>query len=66
MVALRPGSPEEPEAILKHAAGRLATFKVPTQVIFIEDELPRTATGKVLKRQLRDRFAGVSAPSRTS
>jgi len=66
VVALRPGSPEEPDAMLKHAAGRLATFKVPTQVIFIEGELPRTATGKVLKRQLRDRFAGDSGLSRTS
>jgi long-chain acyl-CoA synthetase len=60
VVRLRPGSPSEPAAILTHAAGRLAAFKVPTQVIFIDDELPRTATGKVLKRQLRDRFADAS------
>jgi acyl-coenzyme A synthetase/AMP-(fatty) acid ligase len=39
---------------------------LPTQVIFIDGELPRTATGKVLKRQLRDRFTGVSARSRAS
>jgi acyl-CoA synthetase (AMP-forming)/AMP-acid ligase II len=66
VVAFRPGSPQEPEALLKHAAGRLATFKVPTQVIFIEGELPRTATGKVLKRQLRDQFADVLGRSRTA
>jgi fatty-acyl-CoA synthase len=29
----------------------LATFKVPRDVVFVP-ELPRTATGKVLKRQL--------------
>lgn len=66
VVALRHGSPQEPAAILQHAAGRLATFKIPTQVIFIDDELPRTATGKVLKRQLRERFADASGRSRTS
>jgi long-chain acyl-CoA synthetase len=63
LVALRPGSAEDPEALLKHAASRLAAFKVPSQVIFIDDEIPRTATGKVLKRQLRDRFAGVPGRS---
>jgi len=34
----------------------LARFKVPRDVLFI-DELPRTPTGKVLKRELRDRHA---------
>ncbi len=33
--------------------GKVARFKIPTRVIFV-DELPRNATGKVLKRTLRD------------
>lgn len=44
------------EAILiEHARGRLAAFKVPKRVIFV-DELPRNASGKILKRVLKDRF----------
>ena len=32
--------------------GKVARFKIPTRVVFV-DELPRNATGKVLKRELR-------------
>jgi fatty-acyl-CoA synthase len=37
-----------------HVKGNLARYKVPREVIFI-DELPRNATGKVLKRELAAR-----------
>jgi fatty-acyl-CoA synthase len=40
------------EAIKTAVRDRLARYKVPRDVIFM-DELPRTATGKVLKRELR-------------
>ena len=43
--------------ILESLAGRLARFKIPTAIRLVEDDLPRTATGKVLKRELRERFA---------
>ena len=36
------------------AAEKLARFKVPSQVFLRAEPLPRTATGKVLKRDLRD------------
>lgn len=42
-------------AVIAHCLGKLAKFKVPQSVAFI-DALPRNATGKVLKRTLRDRF----------
>ena len=45
----------------EHVAGRLARFKVPTRIHFVTEPLPRTATGKVLKRDLRDRFSPVSS-----
>jgi fatty-acyl-CoA synthase len=41
---------------------RMAGFKRPRSISFIDDtEMPRTATGKILHRHLRDRFAPVAA-----
>jgi fatty-acyl-CoA synthase len=34
-----------------HVKANLARFKVPREIVFV-DELPRNATGKVLKREL--------------
>ncbi|MFE7396862.1 acyl-CoA synthetase [Streptomyces sp. NPDC057557] len=42
--------------LIDHARERLAHFKAPKKVLFVE-ELPRNASGKILKRELRDRFA---------
>ncbi|WP_053846866.1 acyl-CoA synthetase [Streptomyces sp. NRRL B-24085] len=42
--------------LLDHAREKLAHFKAPKRVLFV-DELPRNASGKILKRQLRDRFS---------
>ncbi|HSH71366.1 MAG TPA: AMP-binding protein, partial [Deferrisomatales bacterium] len=45
------------DEIAAATAGKIAGYKRPRRVIFVPaDELPRTATGKVLHRQLRDRF----------
>ncbi|WP_432093194.1 acyl-CoA synthetase [Streptomyces sp. bgisy100] len=46
----------EPQRLVDHARERLAHFKAPKRV-FLVDELPRNASGKILKRELRDRFA---------
>jgi fatty-acyl-CoA synthase len=48
--------------VIQHCLGRLAKFKVPQSVTFV-DALPRNATGKVLKRELRSRFVGQNAPA---
>ncbi|MEU6084523.1 acyl-CoA synthetase [Streptomyces sp. NPDC047108] len=45
----------DPQDLLAHARERLAHFKAPKQVFLVE-ELPRNASGKILKRELRDRF----------
>ena len=45
------------EDLVAHARGRLAHFKAPKRVIVV-DALPRNASGKVLKRELRERFGG--------
>ena len=42
--------------LIAHAREKLAHFKAPKRVVFV-DELPRNASGKILKRELRDRFA---------
>lgn len=44
------------EDIRESLAARLARFKVPTAIRLTVEDLPRTATGKILKRELRSRF----------
>ncbi|TQJ46993.1 acyl-CoA synthetase [Streptomyces sp. SLBN-115] len=41
--------------LVAHARGNLPHFKAPKRVLFVA-ELPRNASGKILKRELRDRF----------
>lgn len=43
------------EQIIEHCRQRLAGFKRPESVVFV-DELPRNPLGKVLKRVLRERY----------
>ncbi|AKZ54025.1 putative long-chain-fatty-acid-CoA ligase [Streptomyces ambofaciens ATCC 23877] len=45
------------DELIAHARERLTAFKAPKRVRFV-DALPRNASGKILKRELRDRFAG--------
>jgi fatty-acyl-CoA synthase len=42
--------------LIDHAREKLSHFKAPKRVLFV-DELPRNASGKILKRELRDRFS---------
>jgi fatty-acyl-CoA synthase len=51
-VVLAAGSGLEPGAVKTHVRENLAVYKVPREVVFV-DVLPRNATGKVLKRELR-------------
>jgi long-chain acyl-CoA synthetase len=55
LVVLRPGARTRPEDLIAFARERLAGYKLPRSVDFVT-ELPRTPSGKVLKRELRDRF----------
>jgi acyl-CoA synthetase (AMP-forming)/AMP-acid ligase II len=53
VVYLRPGATPDVEGVRAHVSGRLAGFKVPTRIWFWDGPLPRIASGKVLKRELR-------------
>ena len=43
-----------PEDLKAHVRSHLASYKVPKEIVFV-DELPRNPTGKVLKRELKER-----------
>jgi steroid-24-oyl-CoA synthetase len=58
VVLSRPGRELDPAALQAHVAERLAAFKVPSVVEVRDAELPRNASGKVLKRQLREELTG--------
>ena len=59
VVVLHPGQNITGAALIDWCRGRIAAFKRPRSITFIaEAEMPRTATGKVLHRVLRDRYAG--------
>jgi acyl-CoA synthetase (AMP-forming)/AMP-acid ligase II len=53
VVVLRDGASVSEKDIKAHVKSNLAGYKVPREVEFV-DELPRTSTGKVLKRELRE------------
>ncbi|NPU65647.1 malonyl-CoA synthase [Bradyrhizobium sp. 83012] len=57
-VVRTPGASVDERAILTALAERLAKFKQPKRVIFV-DQLPRNTMGKVQKNLLRDRFADI-------
>ena len=55
VVVPKPGAKPERESVLRHLATRLAKWQMPDDVVFV-GELPHTATGKLLKSELRQRF----------
>jgi acyl-CoA synthetase (AMP-forming)/AMP-acid ligase II len=52
VVSLHPGADLSEAQLQEHVRTRLARYKVPREVVFV-DQLPRNATGKILKRELR-------------
>ena len=52
-VVAHPGDVIDPEALKEHVRTNLARYKVPREVVVLE-ELPRNATGKILKRVLAE------------
>jgi long-chain acyl-CoA synthetase len=52
-VSLRPGATATPEELIAHCKERMAAYKYPRSVELV-DELPKTVTGKILRRELRE------------
>jgi fatty-acyl-CoA synthase len=64
VIVRKPDQPVAEADVIRHCLAKLAKFKVPQSVAFV-DALPRNATGKVLKRDLRVRFVGADKPAIT-
>jgi len=58
IVVARSGVEVSEDDVLRHASTRLASFKAPKRIVFA-DALPKNPSGKLLKRQLRDAYAGL-------
>jgi fatty-acyl-CoA synthase len=57
IVVVKNGASLDQDAVVKHCAGAMAHFKVPKRVVFV-DSLPKNPSGKLLKRELRQRYLG--------
>ena len=65
VVVLHAGQQADPADLLDWCRSRRAGYKRPQAIIFVpEAEMPRTATGKILHRVLRDRLAAQAVASR--
>jgi len=53
-VSLKPGTSAAPEEIIEFCKSKIAAYKYPRQVEIV-DEIPKTVTGKFLRRVLRDK-----------
>jgi long-chain acyl-CoA synthetase len=52
VISLKPGAETTPEQIIAFCKERMAAYKYPRTVEIVED-LPKTVTGKILRRELR-------------
>jgi long-chain acyl-CoA synthetase len=52
-VSVQPGAEVSPQEIAAFCKERMAAYKYPREVEFV-DELPKTVTGKILRRELRE------------
>ena len=60
-VSLNPGQRVTPEELIAHCKKLMAAYKYP-RLVEIVDEIPKTVTGKVLRRELRDRAIKQTRP----
>ncbi|MBC2776796.1 class I adenylate-forming enzyme family protein [Parasphingopyxis marina] len=56
VVHLAPGKTASEEELKSWVSERLAKFKTPVRIVFVDDTLPRNANGKIMKKDLADLF----------
>jgi long-chain acyl-CoA synthetase len=56
VVVLKPGHALTAEDLIAHCRRSLANYKIPRRIVVSDDALPKGASGKILKRVLRERF----------
>ena len=62
-LVLKPGERLTEDALRDHCAAIMAKHKAPRYIWFLEEALPRNASGKFLKRELRDRLSASVIPA---
>jgi acyl-CoA synthetase (AMP-forming)/AMP-acid ligase II len=55
MVVLKEGTNPTPEELIEFCKKRITRFKAPKSIEFV-DSLPKTPSGKILKRELREKY----------
>ena len=58
VVKLKAGTAATEAELMAHCKEHLSSFKVPKKIIFVE-ALPKTPTGKILKREMRETYRGI-------
>lgn len=55
LIVKKPGAEVSEASIVEYLQDKIAKWWLPDEIVFV-DELPHTATGKILKRQIRDDY----------
>jgi len=55
-IVLKPGTTLTADDLIAFCRRSLASYKLPRRIEFSETDLPKNSSGKVLKRNLRERF----------
>jgi len=58
IVRLKKGETASEQEIIDFCRPHLAGFKRPTSIVLVTEELPKTSTGKTLRRKLREKYGG--------
>ncbi|HEX4857803.1 MAG TPA: 3-(methylthio)propionyl-CoA ligase [Usitatibacteraceae bacterium] len=62
VVVRKPGCEVSREELIEHFTGKVAKWWMPDDVVFV-DQLPHTATGKILKTRLREEYRSYKLPT---